>query len=133
MQQLGFDVGGTFTDLVVADEDDRIRTLKVLSTPDDFSRAILDGVAQMVRAEVSPMKGLHMEPTCGEHASKLAVATLGQCDPGGARIGLQQEGRTARNGIIGHEQLTAGETLHDLIGDVVIRRDFVDLVDVTLG
>jgi len=52
MHQIGIDVGGTFTDLVVADTHAGIHTLKVLSTPDDYSRAILDGIAQMVGARV---------------------------------------------------------------------------------
>ena len=52
MHQIGIDVGGTFTDLVVADSGSGIHTLKVLSTPDDYSRGILDGVAQMAGAGV---------------------------------------------------------------------------------
>ncbi len=52
MHQIGIDVGGTFTDLVVADSQAGIHTLKVLSTPDDYSRGILGGVAQLVGAQV---------------------------------------------------------------------------------
>jgi len=52
MHQIGIDVGGTFTDLVVADTHEGIHTLKVLSTPDDYSRGILAGIAQMVGAQV---------------------------------------------------------------------------------
>lgn len=41
------DTGGTFTDLVIF-VDGEVRTLKVPSTPDDPSRAILDGLRQAV-------------------------------------------------------------------------------------
>ena len=82
MHQIGIDVGGTFTDLVVADDRTGIRTLKVLSTPDDYSRGILDGVRHMVSAAV-------LRP--GEidrmvHA--FTVATNALLTRTGARVGL---------------------------------------------
>ncbi len=43
---VGVDTGGTFTDLVVL-QDGRLGVHKVLSTPDDPSRAILQGLAQL--------------------------------------------------------------------------------------
>jgi N-methylhydantoinase A len=43
---IGVDTGGTFTDLVFTDGGSRGR-LKVLSTPDDPARAVLDGFAQL--------------------------------------------------------------------------------------
>jgi len=43
---LGIDTGGTFTDLVLVDGD-TLRTLKLPSTPDDPSRAVLDGIRQL--------------------------------------------------------------------------------------
>ena len=47
--RVGVDIGGTFTDLVVVGTDGSIHTRKVASTPDDYSRAILDGLAQVLR------------------------------------------------------------------------------------
>ena len=41
------DIGGTFTDLVVTSPGGRLLTAKVLSTPDDYSRAITDGLAAL--------------------------------------------------------------------------------------
>ena len=43
---VGVDTGGTFTDIVLL-QDDKLRVFKVLSTPDDPSRAILDGLRQL--------------------------------------------------------------------------------------
>src|SRR5579875_540999 len=43
---IGVDTGGTFTDFVLL-EDGAIRVHKVLSTPDDPSRAILQGIAEL--------------------------------------------------------------------------------------
>lgn len=44
---IGADTGGTFTDLVRAGPDG-VSTWKVLSTPDDFSRGVLDGLRQIL-------------------------------------------------------------------------------------
>ncbi|MEX2160935.1 MAG: hydantoinase/oxoprolinase family protein [Anaerolineales bacterium] len=46
--RVGIDTGGTFTDFVAFDPQTRkIETFKVLSTPDDPARAILDGLARI--------------------------------------------------------------------------------------
>ena len=82
MHQIGFDVGGTFTDLVVADGRTGIHTLKVLSTPDDYSRAILAGVAQMAGSEV-------LRPAMVERmVHAFTVATNALLTRTGARVGL---------------------------------------------
>jgi len=47
---VGIDTGGTFTDLVVVDGDE-IRLHKLPSTPDDPSRAVLEGLAALLGAE----------------------------------------------------------------------------------
>jgi len=48
--RIGVDVGGTFTDLVLHDAAKNItRTGKLLTTPDDPSRAIVEGVARILR------------------------------------------------------------------------------------
>ena len=39
---LGVDIGGTFTDVVLIDEDGTVETAKGLSTPQSFERGILD-------------------------------------------------------------------------------------------
>ena len=46
--RLGVDIGGTFTDLVLAAPDGALHTHKLLSTPDDYGRGIRDGVAALL-------------------------------------------------------------------------------------
>jgi N-methylhydantoinase A len=46
--RIGVDIGGTFTDFVLFDEESGdIRTFKVLSTPDNPARAVLEGLARV--------------------------------------------------------------------------------------
>ncbi|MBI4336773.1 MAG: hydantoinase/oxoprolinase family protein [Chloroflexi bacterium] len=52
--RLGADVGGTFTDLVLLDDDGTVAVHKLRSTPDDFSRAILDGLHSLLAREGVP-------------------------------------------------------------------------------
>ncbi|TAK20827.1 MAG: hydantoinase/oxoprolinase family protein [Chloroflexota bacterium] len=52
--RVGADIGGTFTDLVVLFDDGRVLTRKVPSTPDDFGRAIVDGLARLLAEEGFP-------------------------------------------------------------------------------
>ncbi|MBE3558739.1 MAG: hydantoinase/oxoprolinase family protein [Ktedonobacteraceae bacterium] len=47
---IGIDTGGTFTDMVLL-QDGQLRVHKVLSTPDDPSRAIMEGLTQLGVAE----------------------------------------------------------------------------------
>ena len=49
MNRIAIDVGGTFTDLVVSGANGSARTLKLLSTPDDYSRAIAEGLDRLLR------------------------------------------------------------------------------------
>jgi N-methylhydantoinase A len=46
--RLGVDIGGTFTDIVVLTDDGTLHSRKVLSTPDDYARAIEEGVAVLL-------------------------------------------------------------------------------------
>ena len=45
---LGVDIGGTFTDIVLLNRDGTLFSKKVLSTPDDYSRAIEEGIAALL-------------------------------------------------------------------------------------
>jgi N-methylhydantoinase A len=46
--RIGVDIGGTFTDLVVHTPDGRLMKRKLSSTPDDYARAIVDGIVAAV-------------------------------------------------------------------------------------
>ena len=46
--RIGVDIGGTFTDIVFLGSDGRVLARKVASTPDDYSRAVLSGIADGV-------------------------------------------------------------------------------------
>jgi N-methylhydantoinase A len=53
--RVGIDIGGTFTDLVVAGDDGTLRTMKLLSTPDDYGRGIGEGLrAVLDEHDISP-------------------------------------------------------------------------------
>src|SRR5207253_2189160 len=50
VKRVGVDVGGTFTDLILVDEETgRITVEKVPSTPDDPARGVVEGVRQLCR------------------------------------------------------------------------------------
>ena len=46
--RVGADIGGTFTDIVLVDAGGKVATCKVSSTPDNYSRAIVDGVRELI-------------------------------------------------------------------------------------
>ena len=48
--RLGVDIGGTFTDIVLLDNGGVLRNKKILSSPDDYSRAIEEGVRELLDA-----------------------------------------------------------------------------------
>jgi len=53
--RVGIDIGGTFSDLVVMDDDGRVSTLKVSSAPDAVIAALVDGLRDLQqRAGLAP-------------------------------------------------------------------------------
>jgi N-methylhydantoinase A/oxoprolinase/acetone carboxylase beta subunit len=74
--RIGVDTGGTFTDLVLLDEQ-RVRVHKVRSTPDDPSRAILAGIR-----ELAPGGGV------ADVVHGSTVATNAVLERRGARVAL---------------------------------------------
>jgi N-methylhydantoinase A len=46
--RIGVDIGGTFTDIVAIDSAGNIATKKVPSTPDDYGRAIVESIGQLI-------------------------------------------------------------------------------------
>lgn len=51
--RIGIDIGGTFTDLVALANDGNITAYKILSTPEDFGKAVLDGVSKILERTAS--------------------------------------------------------------------------------
>ena len=86
--RVGVDIGGTFTDLVFAREDGGLDRLKVPSTPDDYSRAIAEGVASYLAGRVGT--GPEPEPPGGvsEIVHATTVATNAILERRGARTAL---------------------------------------------
>ena len=71
--QIAFDIGGTFTDFVLQDSaNGGMRFWKVPSTPDDPSRAVLAGLADMLHE--SGVKGPHIELVL--HATTVATNAI---------------------------------------------------------
>ncbi len=82
MHRIAIDVGGTFTDLVVSHADGSARTLKLLSTPDDYSRAIAEGLARLFQDG-------DMQPgSVGSLVHAFTVATNALLTGNGARVAL---------------------------------------------
>jgi N-methylhydantoinase A len=80
--RLAIDIGGTFTDLILQEADGAQWTLKVPSTPDDYSRAIALGVAELLRRAGLP--GEDVEQVL--HATTIASNAIVEAK--GARTGL---------------------------------------------
>ena len=82
MQSVGFDVGGTFTDIAAIDSAGRVSIHKILSTSNDYSDAICTGLETMVGAgDVNPNDVRHLV-----HAATIATNTV--VTGTGARVGL---------------------------------------------
>ena len=47
--RIGVDVGGTFTDVVLLDAKGTLSAKKVLSTPDDYARGVIQGILELLR------------------------------------------------------------------------------------
>ncbi len=91
--RLGVDAGGTFTDFVLADDTGNVRLFKALSTPDDPTKAIENGLALM-------------SEELGTEPSKI----IAECDLciNGTTVGLNAliQHKGAKTGLIctaGHE------------------------------
>jgi len=80
--RVGVDIGGTFTDLVLRRPDGSLKVSKVSSTPDDPGRAVVHGLARLLRdAGVSPGEVAEVV-----HGTTVASNTILQ--KRGARVGL---------------------------------------------
>ena len=80
--RVGIDIGGTFTDLVFMDADGRVLRSKVLSTPDDYSVGIADGLS-----DATSRGGLRIADI-SQIMHGTTVATNALLEGKGARVAL---------------------------------------------
>ncbi len=57
--RVGIDIGGTFTDLVSIDDDGRVRTHKIASTPHDYGEGIVEGLRTLLPNDATVSEVLH--------------------------------------------------------------------------
>jgi N-methylhydantoinase A/oxoprolinase/acetone carboxylase beta subunit len=85
--RVGVDTGGTFTDFVVLDESG-LRVHKVRSTPDDPSRAILQGLREVLGAGAPSSDGPATGPVVLDVVHGSTVATNALLERRGASVAL---------------------------------------------
>src|SRR5216117_3601202 len=78
----GVDIGGTFTDIVLLDDDGSRYTKKVSSTVDDYARAIVDGLAALLAEIAGDARGI------AELLHGTTVASNAILEHKGAKTGL---------------------------------------------
>jgi N-methylhydantoinase A len=83
---IGVDVGGTFTDLFLGSSDGNVRTAKTLSTPEDPSAGVLNGLRRLAEAEGSDLAAFAAEIRTIVHGT--TVTTNAVLTRGGAKTGL---------------------------------------------
>src|SRR5712692_11651856 len=83
---IGVDTGGTFTDVVVLGNSGEVWTAKASTTPDDFSRGVMDAVAEASRTAGMEADELLGQTTLFKHGSTVATNAL--ITHSGVKIGL---------------------------------------------
>ncbi len=84
--RLGVDAGGTFTDFILAERDGRVRLFKALSTPEDGTLAIADGLAQISAALGRPVE--EIVANCDLCINGTTVALNALIELKGVKVGL---------------------------------------------
>lgn len=84
--KIGIDVGGTFTDFLLTSQDGASEIFKVLSTPDDPSLGLLNGLSEMAEAHDVPLREFIKEVTTIVHGT--TVTTNAVLTRQGAKTGL---------------------------------------------
>ncbi len=80
--RIGADIGGTFTDIVALAPDGTMRIRKVSSTPDDYSRGLVDGVCALIAELGAPGSSID------EFRHGTTVASNAILEAKGAQTGL---------------------------------------------
>jgi N-methylhydantoinase A len=84
--KIGIDVGGTFTDFLVTSQDGASEIYKVLSTPEDPSLGLLNGLSEMAEANNVPLREFIKQVTTIVHGT--TVTTNAVLTRKGAKTGL---------------------------------------------
>jgi N-methylhydantoinase A len=84
--KIGIDVGGTFTDFLLTSEDGRSEVYKVLSTPDDPSIGLLNGLSEMAENQKLSLNDFVKKVTTIVHGT--TVTTNAVLTRKGAKTGL---------------------------------------------
>ncbi len=84
--KIGIDVGGTFTDFLLTSEDGRSEVYKVLSTPEDPSIGLLNGLSEMAEAKKLSLNDFVKKVTTIVHGT--TVTTNAVLTRRGAKTGL---------------------------------------------
>ena len=83
---IGIDTGGTFTDVVVLGDSGEVWTAKASTTPDDFSRGVMDAVAEAAAAVGVQTSELLGQTKLFKHGSTVATNAL--ITRNGCKVGL---------------------------------------------
>src|ERR687891_616146 len=83
---IGVDTGGTYTDVVVLGDGGELWTAKASTTPDDFSRGVMDAVAEAARTAGVETSELLGRTTLFKHGSTVATNAL--ITQTGCKVGL---------------------------------------------
>jgi N-methylhydantoinase A len=73
---IGVDTGGTFTDIVVMSQAGQVWTAKASTTPDDFSRGVMDALAEAAKTVGVERKELLGRTSLFKHGSTVATNAL---------------------------------------------------------
>ncbi|MGD8537292.1 MAG: hydantoinase/oxoprolinase family protein [Candidatus Aminicenantes bacterium] len=84
--RIGIDVGGTFTDFLLTSEDGSSEIFKVLSTPEDPSVGLLNGLSEMAKAKDVSLRDFIKDVTTLVHGT--TVTTNAVLTRKGAKTGL---------------------------------------------
>jgi N-methylhydantoinase A len=83
---VGIDIGGTFTDCAIIDRAGKLLTTKVPSTPEDFSRGMMDALRTGADALGLPLEGFCRDIAFLSHGTTVGTNTIIQKK--GAKVGL---------------------------------------------
>ena len=83
---VGVDIGGTFTDFVLRDTDQAVNVFKVPTTPEDPSRAVIDGLRRFAEERETSLESVVSNIDIFVHGTTIATNTVIQRN--GPKIGL---------------------------------------------